>query len=405
MSASQLLDRIEQTGLVDSKTLTRLRKEVDSASKPLKAKAVAKYLVDKGLMTQAQIDRLLETASAGAPAGKTQTTGELLNLGGAPAPARPTGKGVTQVVPVEADAGATRVFGMDEVVELDEVVEVPVEAQLPIGLDDPLLGGSPAGAGGLFGETVAAERPTRETGSTSFRGKIDSSNQWQTKWLFIAFGLLAVLGLIGSVLYLSLSGESAENLFKMAETSFNQTAYLDAAKKYNELYTKFPGNEKADYAKVKEVQALLAGPHERKNFNEVLTIAKEHLDRVLNLKELDAVRGDLALMLTNSILAESEAALKKPSNAEMAEATKKVEAHIAEFVDRDIYIPGNIKKTPAITALLEKLTNNVKLLNGSIKKEDDYVKSLADIKSLTEKSETDRAFEVFNTLVRTYGDR
>ncbi|MFN9541314.1 MAG: PQQ-binding-like beta-propeller repeat protein [Planctomycetota bacterium] len=404
MSASQLLDRIEQTGLVDSKTLTRLRKEVDSASNPLKAKAVAKYLVDKGLMTQAQIDRLLEKAYAGAPAGKTKNTDELLNLGGAPAPARPTGKGVTQVVPVEADAGATRVFGMDEVVELDEVVEVPVEAQLPIGLDDPLLGGAPAGAGGLFGETVAAERPTRETGSTSFRGKIDSSNQWQTKWLFIAFGLLAVLGLIGSVLYLSLSGESAENLFKMAETSFNQTAYLDAAKKYNELYTKFPGNEKADYAKVKEVQALLAGPHERKNFNEVLTIAKEHLDRVLNLKELDAVRGDLALMLTNSILAESEAALKKPSNAEMAEATKKVEAHIAEFVDRDIYIPGNIKKTPAITALLEKLTNNVKLLNGSIKKEDDYVKSLADIKSLTEKSETDRAFEVFNTLVRTYGD-
>ncbi|MFN9344512.1 MAG: hypothetical protein ACK6DB_18255, partial [Planctomycetota bacterium] len=82
MSASQLLDRIEQTGLVDSKTLTRLRKEVDSASKPLKAKAVAKYLVDKGLMTQAQIDRLLETASAGAPAGKTQNTDELLNLGG-----------------------------------------------------------------------------------------------------------------------------------------------------------------------------------------------------------------------------------------------------------------------------------------------------------------------------------
>lgn len=404
MSASQLLDRIEQTGLVDSKTLARLRKEVDNASKPLKAKAIAKYLVDKGLMTQAQIDRLLEAATA--PAGKLQNTDELLNLGGIPAsPTRPSGKGVTQVVPVEEDPGATRVFGLDEVVELDEVPEVPVEVLAPLGLDDPLLGGTaPAGTGGGFGEAVATESPTRETSRASFRGKVDTSNQWQTKWLFIAFGLLAVLGLIGSVLYLSLAGESAENLFKMAEASFNQTAYLDAAKKYNELYTKFPGNEKANYAKVKEVQALLAGPHERKNFTEVLTIAKEHLDRVLDLRELDDVRQDLALMLSNSILAESEAALKKPSNAEMAEATKKLEAQIAEFVDRDVYIPGNIKKTPAITVLLEKLTNNVKLLNGSIKKEDDYVKALAEIKSLTEKSETDQAFEVFNTLVRTYGD-
>jgi outer membrane protein assembly factor BamB len=404
MSASQLLDRIEQTGMVDPKTVARLRKEVDNASKPLKAKAVAKYLVDKGLMTQAQVDRLLEATAASAPATKQQNTDELLNLGGTPAPTRPTGKGVTQVVPVEEDPGATRVFGLDEVVELDQVAEVPVEAQSPVGFSDPLLGGAAPAAGGMFGEATATERPQRESGSTSFRGKIDNSNQWQTKWLFIAFGLLAVLGLIGSVLYLSLSGESAENLFKMAESSFNQSAYLDAAKKYNELYTKFPGNEKANYARVKEVQALLAGPHERKNFNEVLTIAKEHLDRVLDLRELDDVRPDLGLMLTNSILAESDAALKKPSNAEMAEATKKVEAHITEFVDRDVYIPGNIKKTPAITVLLEKLSNNVKLLNGSIKKEDDYVKSLAEIKSLTEKSETDRAFEVFNTLVRTYGD-
>ncbi len=413
MSASQLLDRIEQTGLVDQKTLLRLRKEVGNANKPLKAKAVAKYLVDKGLMTQAQVDRLLESLpgpATAAPAAKVQNTDDLTNLvGNAPVPATssPKGKGggKVQTPPVEADPAATRVYGLDEVEELAEVLEVPVEVEVPGGLEDPLFGAAaPEPGGALFGESVAEEKPPKEHAKSGFRGKVDTSNQWQTKWLFVAFGLLAVLGLVGSVLYLSLAGESAENLFKMAEASFNQTAYLDAAKKYKELYTKFPGNEKASYAKVKEVQALLAGPHERKNFAEVLTIAREHLDRVVDLREMDDIRQDVGLMLTNSILAESEAALKKQTNAEMAEATKKVELNITEFVDRDIYIPGNIKKTPAIAKLLEQLTNNVKLLNGSIKKEDDYAKALVEIKALTEKSETDQAFEVFNTLVRTYGD-
>lgn len=404
MSPSQLLDRIEQTGLVDPKTLARLRKEVENASKPLKAKAVAKYLIDKGLMTQGQIDRLLEATSPASPAVKNQDSDDLLNLREAPAPV-PTSPARKAVIPVAAEPKATRAFATEDVVELEEVPEVPVEIESPLGFDDPLLGGTALSVpGGGFGEPVAAEQPSRSASRAGFQGKLDSSNQWQTKWLFIAFGLLAVLGLVGSVLYLSLSGESAENLFKMAEASFNQGAYLDAAKKYNELYTKFSGNEKANYARVKEVQALLAGPHERKNFSEVLTIAKQHLDKVLDLKELDSVRQDLGLILTNSVLAESEAALKKPTNAEMAEATKKVEGHVAEYLDRDVYIPGNIKKTPAIALLLEKLGNNLKLLNGSIKKEDDYAKALVEIKALSEKSETDRAFEVFNTLVRTYGD-
>lgn len=419
MSASQLLDRIEQTGIVDKKTITRLRKEVENSAKPLKAKAVAKYLVDKGLMTQAQVDRLLESLPA---EGKAQNTDDLLDLGAKPAGG---GKGRADIT-VAVDPDATRVFGADEVVELvdaDEVIEVPVEVQVPARANDPLFSPTPPGASeGLFGETVAAERPQRSSGGSGFKGKVDSSNQWQTKWLFIAFGLLSILTLVGAVLYLSLSGESADNLFKMAEASFNQTAYLDAATKYRELYTTYPSNEKADYARVKEVQSLLAEAHKDKKYNEVLTVAsppeppadkpldpglpkpKSRLEEVLDLKEFDEIRQDVALMLANSLLAESEAALKKQTNAEMAQATTKLEGYVGEFVDRDIYIPGNIKKTPAIATQLEKLTNNIKLLRGSIKKEEDYAKALVEIKELSDKSETDKAFDVFNTLVRTYGD-
>lgn len=422
MSASQLLDRIEQTGIVDKKTIARLRKEVENSAKPLKAKAVAKYLVDKGLMTQTQVDRLVESLPA---EGKAQNTDDLLLLPGKPASPAESGKGkagVTQAV----DPDATRVFGVDEVVELvdaDEVLEVPVEVQSPIRANDPLFAAPPLGTNeGLFGETVASERPQRSSGGTSFKGKVDSSNQWQTKWLFIAFGLLSILTLVGAVLYLSLSGESADNLFKMAEASFNQGTYLDAATKYEELYKSFPSNEKADYARVKEVQSLLAEAHKGKKFNEVLTIAspppanpdaaqdpskpkpKSILEEVLDLKEFDEIRQDVALMLANSLLAESETALKKQTNAEMAQATTKLEGYVSEFVDRDVYIPGNIKKTPAIATQLEKLNNNIKLLRGSIKKEEDYAKALVEIKGLSDKSETDKAFEVFNTLVRTYGD-
>ena len=58
MSAQQLLDRIEQQGLLDDKIVSKLRKQV-AAKNNVSPKSVIKTLVDKGMLTSFQAKKLL----------------------------------------------------------------------------------------------------------------------------------------------------------------------------------------------------------------------------------------------------------------------------------------------------------------------------------------------------------
>ena len=307
MSARQLLDRVEETGLVDAKTLSKLRREIENSAKEIKLPALAKFLVEKGHMTKSQVDRLIAaikadddelTAADIAPPKGMHNTDTLTMFA---SPGKKTDKpsaidGLTEVVPVELIEDGTRIYGIDEVIEHDRAVEVEVEVEQTRVLgaldNDPLFGGSELAMPGTdvaFGGSMEAGGRDRQP-ATGFRGKVDTGNQWQTKWLFLGFGLLSVVVILGAVLVLALSGESAENALKSAEDQFGKGAYLDAAKKYNEFYTKFTSHEDIGYAKVREVQSLMAAPYERKNFSEVFAIAQEHLPKIIDQPTMDVFR-------------------------------------------------------------------------------------------------------------------
>lgn len=422
MSASQLLDRIEETGLVDPKTLAKLRREVAAPGKAVKASAVAKYLIEKGHMTKAQVDRLMaaikeaneELTVADVPAPRhAHNTDELTNIGGTtqtkptkPVPGQAI-EGLTEIVPVEFVDDGTRVYGIDEVLQQEGAIEVAVDVERTRMLGDAAdpFGAADGGlnAGGLFGEAMPAAATEEAPQPTSFRGKLDTSNQWQTKWLFIGFGLLAILVLSGAVLILALAGESADKLWERANDSFTKGAFLDAAKNYKELYTKFPNNEHVDAAKVHEVWSLMAEPFERKRYTEVLTVATEHLPKIVDLDAMEDFRPDLALQLCTLAVAESEEALKKTTQPEMVAALEQVQKAKA-LVDNLAYVSASVKKVPPYVGFVERLENNVKLITGTIEKERDYAATLAKIRELAAKSETDAAFGEYFRLTRSYGD-
>ena len=80
MKVEQFIDRLEQQGLLDKDTLAELRRKVaQSKGKKVTPEAIAKYLVDRGHLTQFQAIKLVGDAAslrdaAGERGGKPRRT-------------------------------------------------------------------------------------------------------------------------------------------------------------------------------------------------------------------------------------------------------------------------------------------------------------------------------------------
>ena len=85
--------------------------------------------------------------------------------------------------------------------------------------DDPYLSGG------------QAAQPQAQT-LHGFKGKKDQSNQWQNKWLFIGFGILGTLIIVGTLLVFATGFVTAEDRFKAAMDSFENGTYKDAINKF-----------------------------------------------------------------------------------------------------------------------------------------------------------------------------
>ena len=117
---------------------------------------------------------------------------------------------------------------------------------------------APMDAGGAdpYDTGTVAEEPVKSL--SGFKGKRDQADQWKNKWLFIGFGILGALIIIGGVLYLATSLVSAADKFKAAIESFEKGAYKDAIARMDTFIEDYPDHEKTPIAKVVRVQALLA---------------------------------------------------------------------------------------------------------------------------------------------------
>ena len=62
MSPRQLLEKLENLGIIDPSLLNKIRKEIDNPEKSVKPKAILKFLVSKNQITEKQAARLLKAA-------------------------------------------------------------------------------------------------------------------------------------------------------------------------------------------------------------------------------------------------------------------------------------------------------------------------------------------------------
>ena len=413
MSPRQLLEKLENLEIIDSKILAKLRKEIENPKKTVKSKAVLNYLVKKAQITPKQASRLLKSGTATEdemkvvqPVEKSYDTDDLTGLNSEEPPA-----GVP-VVPVVAapeatmmDDGSLLEADDDEVVEIqpDTVVSQVYEPELIETVEaEPQYdafdqGGFDTGSGGY------AAQP-QKTELKSFRGKKDKRDQWATKWLYIGFGILGTLLIGVAVAYFAVAGQKPADMFEAAMTSFNSGSYGDAQKKFADFLDAFPNDKNAPTARAKRIHSIIRGTYGTKNWSETITQSRTLLPELEEEGEkLESLREDLSVMLPRSLVEITNKAAKLTVLPEMRKQLVVIN-ELKETVDKPQYVTSSARKVPSVAENFAKIDNNIKTVVGQIDKEERYLADLNTIRELGEQDKTAAAFAVYQKLLRNYGD-
>lgn len=438
MSVRQLVDRIAEMGLVDDRVLQKIRREIDDPEKNVKPKGILNFLVKKEQITKKQASKLLQDLQdsdddvvevavledepaklddleVNQPEEKSYDTDDLTNLN----PGQED-EPVEEVVTPQMTRQDLGGFEEDEVEEIEEIVvnqndknegvdevvqplptpDAPAYQADPLGaamMGDPLGGGS---MGAAEGNDPAP--PTKSL--AGFAGKRNDRDQWATKWLYIGFGLLGFLLIMGAVLYIAVGGQSIEKLQKLAEESYQKRAYLDAIAKTEKLLEMSPRNEKASQWRVRLVHCLLNAAWESDNYSEVLKIADKHLPDASEEEAFGDLRGDLGIFLPGSAVKVTQVA----KSVDLSSSTDVLKEHlgVAEnafgIVKDSRYLTGSQRKKPTIAKQIAEVEDNVGRLKYAIKKEADFATAQVEISDLTNGGETDNAYGRYDLLVREY---
>lgn len=429
MTPRQLLEKLEKLGLVDSKVLDKIRKEIDNPEKTVKPKAVLNYLVKKKQITEKQAKQLLESdppprktedeIEVVQPIEKDYDTDDLTGLvneveeeSPPVVPPTPPVKREVPEVSVELDYGKT--LTDDGVLEDDPSVEVadvfdPVDAgnggAEPV---DPLLYDQ-ADDGGYENGGFDSGAHSTENGEhhslVTFKGKRDKRDQWSTKWLYIGFGVLGTLLIGVAILWIVNIGQKPEDMFEAAMDSFNKGSYADATKKLEDYLEQYPNHRDAPTARARRIHSIIRGTYGLKNYPEVIQQANTLLPELEAEEEgrLDLLREDLAVMLPSSLATVSQKATKV-SDLPTMEKELTVINDYRDVVENPVYIPNSLRKTPSVNDNYLRIDNNIRMLKGQIDKEKRYQSDLVAISQLDAQKKTDEAFEIYQKLTRNYGD-
>ncbi len=412
MKSEDFLRSLRNSRILAGEIMDRLEAKVERTDRHVTPKSIAKYLVDKGLLSKYQAKQLLtgeltpaDDLELQVPHDESQDTDELLrDLYPPPAPPAP------DATRMEIDAGTGEHDESIEVVDVEheltmhqgihpDITALPDPHPLDPHQLDPLTG-------------MGFDQPDQVVESVathgSFAGKKARPNQWESKWLFIGFGLLGFFILTGVILAVTLFKTDASKMWEDALEDFNKGRYQSALPKLLHYVEAYPGDEKMADARVKIANCELRIPYDAGHWENTLALAGTVLPRLQQeLKsldeetEFDGIRSELSVILPGTARGFTEVAMAAPDVA-----TKQAQLDLAiqarDLIDNSAYVPGSYKRNPGVASVLTEVTNNISIVERQIQMENDYAAALVEIAALTSEGKTTDAFEAYNMLTREY---
>lgn len=261
---------------------------------------------------------------------------------------------------------------------------------------------------GAFGDeggwdSGAAASPVR-AGSAGFSGKLDSSDQWNTRWLWTGFGVLAALLVALGVLWLGVMRTDADKLFESAELNFRNGAYGKAGEEFQKFHTKFPRNERAALAKVREVNAFLRMRYEAKDYKNAYDYAIQALPTLAANESINELRDDLGIMIPAIVRHFTRAHEREQSIEGVKSRLDEARAAKKALLDNPEWITTTMRNSQRMAPIIADIENDLLAAEGKIQREKDLQAASQQIQQLTVDGRTDDAFAAFTRLVRVYPD-
>jgi outer membrane protein assembly factor BamB len=358
-TADEFLNDLATRDLAPAEIIDSLRRQVAKSPTPVAAASIAKLLTDKGHLTASQVQKLLGTSVPAAAAAKPVTK---------PLAASSADDG--GLLPLDLDALAP--LGGNELMPLDDGGLMPLEEltaplqkpaaatktqppakpkpsvqkQAPVSsqsalapLDDLTQPAMPvAGAADLLAAAPAAHSAVQAAAQPA---KKKSS-------LGLVLGLIAALlvGGGGAAAFFLVPRGTGDAEFDLAAADYQAKSYDAAVAKLEAALAKYPASPRAPLARVQRgaAKVLAARAQSPRDWQPVLSAAKESLPPIGGEAELSAVHPELA-----PLLMEMAAALSK-SKGDAAAAREAL-----VLADDGRFVPGSLRDWQKLAGAAEAL--------------------------------------------------
>lgn len=395
MSAKKLLQLLEEQSLLSDSAMADIKRQI-AEKKKVSAATIAKALVEKGLLTKFQATQLVGEATADSDSGvqldEKQDGDEVVMLedaGGGPVagltPVEDAGSALTPVSPPPAPAAEGELEPLD-------------------GLDslDPMGGGGlePLGGGGLDpidGSASTSQKPVIPGKKKKSKPKKDHQN-WGGKLMIGGGGLLLFLILGGALLVYNLGRDPAIKIFEHAEEAYAGENWAEALKHYQNLIDQYPRDDNVDNAQVRivlcRIRIVLSDPQK------AYDMAMELLPTIETLEAFPPARDELTTILPKIVQGYIRDAKRAADMDEKEQILGKAKQALKDLVNNPKYIPAS--KRPAIADDLKRIDEDIVLITREISRERELVKAIGQIQAEIAAGETNKAYDVYNALVREY---
>lgn len=434
MSASKLLQLLEQSGMLEKSLLLDLRKQVAESKYKVSAESIAKLLVDKGHLTKFQATRFVGQATedqeepaappakpAPKPAPRPAKRDEEDDLGLAPDDAAelgikptstaktPASSGDDDVVILE-DAGETAApgEGLTPVVDAGEAlmpvgpvmrIPTPQPALQPVPPPPPILELEPLGPDlnsnasfDPFAQPLAVPtQPVMPAGPRPQKPRWDSMLIWGGSLA------LALLLLFGGVLWYNLSRTPPVEMFEAAMKDYRAESYTQAVGKFQNFVKQYPKDDKASEARVRVALSqmrLAAGSPEAG-----LQAAKQLIPTISAESAFQIAREEFVGILPPIPEGFIRQAKTQDDTAKAAALLAKAEDGMKLVLD-----PANIPTSlrVRIETSVQRIQEDMALVQRAIDQDKELDVALKSIEKAAGENDTRKAYQLYRELVKKF---
>lgn len=312
MTAAEFIDTLEAKELLPANMAEKLRKKTAASSKPLTAKSLARFLIEKGILSKQQ------AMSALVDGGEMAKVPE-------PEPSAVDPSGVD--------------LPMDQLQDLSSSAEWSID-QSGGGFDAPEEAAATAGG-------TAKKKKSKKKG-----GK--KGNEWDSPLLLVGGGALALLLIVGPLMWYIMFAENADNVLTEARKAMNEGAYPNAISNYERFVEEYPSNAEYSTARVELAMARIRRTLESGNVTLAYTVADEELRAVADEPDFNVAEEDLSDLLPRIARGLADRAEASEAVQESGELFKQATTALG-MTNNTKYIPKSRRDNTELEGIRETL--------------------------------------------------